>query len=367
MRYLIAIVLLIFSSSALAQKQRLLPLPWEERQRIKSLSAGEIFEIGLAKLEQHDPKLAARYYQAAIDKGSVDARAHLGSLYVLGEGVYAERALGLEMMREAAESGKPHLMYLLAATITESLQEFSKEWANEAVYWLERASTLGFVPATALLAEAGIRYPGLPRTRVGYSIPKAALCNHAGLFSMDVAPMVGDADNLRAEARESLRNASEQGDPEAMAALGRLYMLGIGVEKNLAEATKWHERAAELGDAAARQRLALLYYESPKTQTDAYQLFKSLAANGDQLAMEHLFKMYTNGSGVQQDYHQAAYWKLREKELGCSVTANLLPQHIVATKKIMKQEGYFEGVIDAVRTAEFEKAYAGYFARKVKD
>lgn len=56
-----------------------------------------------------------------------------------------------------------------------------------------------------------------------------------------------------------LRTASDAGDPEARFALGLLYMLGRGVEKNLGEAIQLFGLAADGGDeqAGVFRRLAV--------------------------------------------------------------------------------------------------------------
>ena len=58
---------------------------------------------------------------------------------------------------------------------------------------------------------------------------------------------------------ELLRAASDAGDAEAHFALGLLYLLGRGVEKNLGEAFKLFGLAAETGDeqAAAFKEMAV--------------------------------------------------------------------------------------------------------------
>ncbi|MEM7056985.1 MAG: tetratricopeptide repeat protein [Pseudomonadota bacterium] len=349
---------------AFAQQHRLVPLPWEDRQRLKTMSAGEIFEYGRDTYGIYYPKLAARYYQAAVEKGSNDARAHLGDFYIQGRGVWTDYGLGLSMMREAANSGEPRLMYMLATTITKRLHLHGKSFATEAASWLERASELGFVPAMALLAETGIDQPGW--TQEGSNTYSTEFCDDAQIASYDDAPKVGHVEEVRAEARTKLHLAVKRRDAQAMSALGRIYMVGIGVEKDLRKAEELFANAAELGDDVASLRLALLYSEDSERQSEAYMLFKAMAENGHQLAMRRLFKIYTKGLGVTRDYYQAAYWKLREKELGCMVVSSLAPEHIIPLKQIMTKEGRFDGPIDSERSDAFEKAYAAYFDRLSK-
>ena len=51
------------------------------------------------------------------------------------------------------------------------------------------------------------------------------------------------------------RMAAEQGDMQAQHSLGKMYELGHGVPKDMTEATKWIRKAADQGDADAKEWL----------------------------------------------------------------------------------------------------------------
>lgn len=67
-------------------------------------------------------------------------------------------------------------------------------------------------------------------------------------FEQSMATAVGRAMDKSAAL---LRIAADAGDSEAQFALGMLYMLGRGVEKNLGEAIHLFGRAADTGDGQA--------------------------------------------------------------------------------------------------------------------
>jgi len=64
--------------------------------------------------------------------------------------------------------------------------------------------------------------------------------------------------NQEAEAAEEFLTAAEAGLPKAQYFLGRAYVSGIGIEKNLAAAVKWWSRAADQGLSQAREAIAQL-------------------------------------------------------------------------------------------------------------
>jgi hypothetical protein len=61
-----------------------------------------------------------------------------------------------------------------------------------------------------------------------------------------------------AEALSWYRRASEHGHPMAMRFIGDFTLYGQGVSPNQADAAAWYAKAAALGDASAKNRLALL-------------------------------------------------------------------------------------------------------------
>jgi hypothetical protein len=82
---------------------------------------------------------------------------------------------------------------------------------------------------------------------------------------------------------EPLREAVEQGDPNAQAALGSLYVTGFGAPQDYAQAAAWYRKAAEQGDAWAQCNLGLLYgvgWGVPKDYAEACFWF-DLAVTGE--------------------------------------------------------------------------------------
>lgn len=76
--------------------------------------------------------------------------------------------------------------------------------------------------------------------------------------------------------------AAEAGHPPAQRELGRLYLLGNGVERSGAQAARWLQRAAEKGDAEAMLLVGRLYAQGELVEASRirarYWLEKALAA-----------------------------------------------------------------------------------------
>lgn len=61
------------------------------------------------------------------------------------------------------------------------------------------------------------------------------------------------------DALDTLLPHAEGGVPEAQAAVGLIYQLGLGVDRNIKSAVTWLEQAANQGNGAAAHNLGTLY------------------------------------------------------------------------------------------------------------
>jgi localization factor PodJL len=132
------------------------------------------------------------------------------------------------------------------------------------------------------------------------------------------AELYGDAVR-RIEARdfsglEGLRKSANLGYAPAEFYLAKLYETGeAGLKKDLGEARRWTERAAQAGDKKAMHNLALYYVEGsggPKNTTTAAQWFRRAADLGLVDSQYNLGRLYEEGFGVTQNPAEAYKWYL---------------------------------------------------------
>ena len=106
---------------------------------------------------------------------------------------------------------------------------------------------------------------------------------------------------------ESWRPLAEAGNLEAQLALAGLYMGGLGVARNPAEAIGWYRRAAAAGDPVAQLNLGDLYDRGELLARDparAYAWFSLAAAQGRRWAAmrrDRLAAELTPGQRVEAD------------------------------------------------------------------
>lgn len=105
----------------------------------------------------------------------------------------------------------------------------------------------------------------------------------------------------------------------AFTALGRLYLLGKGVEQNTKEAITWWKRGAEtfpndrnlMGGAECMYNLGLTYSNGiyvPQDFTQAIHWYRKAANLGLPVAAQALGKRYLLGQGVEKNETKAMKW-----------------------------------------------------------
>jgi TPR repeat protein len=114
-----------------------------------------------------------------------------------------------------------------------------------------------------------------------------------------------------AVAMETWRPLAEHGDPRAQAAIGSLYLNGLGVAPDVALAMQWCSKAADQGDARAQYLLGSMYRDGQGVAKDlarATTLIRKAAEQDYAWAQYGLGLMYFVGEGVTVDYMEAYQW-----------------------------------------------------------
>ncbi|WP_026613321.1 peptidoglycan-binding protein [Ensifer aridi] len=117
----------------------------------------------------------------------------------------------------------------------------------------------------------------------------------------------------------ALVTAAKGGDPLAFYEIAARFTEGRGVEKDLAEAVKWYQRAADAGVVPAEYRLANLYEKGAGVARDAAkakELYRKAAAAGNASAIHNLAVMLASGRDGAPDFAEAGKWFEKAANLG---------------------------------------------------
>ena len=113
---------------------------------------------------------------------------------------------------------------------------------------------------------------------------------------------------------DQLKAVAAQGHAPAQFYLAKLYENGNGgLKRDLVEARRWTERAAEGGDPKAMHNLAIAYISGaggPKNSTTAAQWFRRAADLGLVDSQYNLAALYERGLGVGQNAAESYKWYL---------------------------------------------------------
>lgn len=116
-------------------------------------------------------------------------------------------------------------------------------------------------------------------------------------------------------AMSSYVTAAENGNGNAMFAIGLLYYNGKGVPKNNAEAMTWFKKAVDKGDYYSFPLIATIHLES-QNYTEAMNSYKKAVDKGFTFAMYVVGMMYYKGLGTNQNYTEAMVWLRKVAEKG---------------------------------------------------
>ncbi len=107
------------------------------------------------------------------------------------------------------------------------------------------------------------------------------------------------------------KKSAEQGYVEALSLLAGMYERGVGVPKNLQKSIQLRKKAAETGNDLAQYNLALKYLEGKIVRKDvnaAVVLLKSAARQNLQGAMFNLGVLFVEGQAIPQDLVRSYMW-----------------------------------------------------------
>lgn len=102
---------------------------------------------------------------------------------------------------------------------------------------------------------------------------------------------------------------AKEDDAKAQYNVGLFYANGLGVQKDVAQAKRWYEKAAKQGNGAAQYNLAQMYHAEGVKDEHAYEKAKywyekSIEA-GIKEAYNNLGKLFLEGKGTPKDEQKA--------------------------------------------------------------
>lgn len=281
-----------------------------------------------------DHAAAVRWCQKALNHGSTNRIAMLGKAYFKGLGITQDYGQALHWFGRAAGMGDKNAMNSLGVMYSQGLGVNKND--GEAAIWFRQAAEAGSEAGAFNLAERYISGRGIAKSKeqARFWYQKAADAGNKRakdeLASMDEGDTLGalfgvsSKDEMRRiEVRDDLyaiKKDDPGGDPEQAIRVAEVYKFGSkdhGIEKDVAKAILWYQRAAELGHADTADTLGWIYRTgglwpdhrafSPD-YTESVRWYRKAAESDHKRAMSSLAELYALGLGVERDYDQAKAW-----------------------------------------------------------
>ncbi len=189
----------------------------------------------------------------------------------------------------------------------------AQNWET-AVYWYEKSAAQQYVPAVHSLSMCLGDGLGVKRD-VPRAMELARFGAEKGYVKSKIALAAyyaeSDMESDKQKAYEIFSELAEQGESLAMRNLGVCYRDGIGVQKDMAQASLWLTKAAEAGEATAQVWLALEYKTGtnvPKDMQKTLFWLTKAAEQGNAEAQYFLGAVYTGNDGVAKNEKETLKW-----------------------------------------------------------
>ena len=117
------------------------------------------------------------------------------------------------------------------------------------------------------------------------------------------------------------------GVARAQAEIGRCFVNGWGVERDVDLARKWLKLAADAGDALGQRLLGDFYFNGEEGSPDraiAEEWYSRAARQGEPHAQDMLSWILTDGDHRKPDYVQARQWALKAAEQGIAASMTVV-------------------------------------------
>lgn len=126
-----------------------------------------------------------------------------------------------------------------------------------------------------------------------------------------------------------LEKAANQGNAPAQNGLSMLYLQGVGVAKDEAQALEWLKKSVQQGYPTAQYNLAMLYKNGriiAKDESQAAAWLQQAAIQGDGQAQVELGMFYQLGIGVARNNTLAMEWLKKAAAQGNEEAKNRLAE-----------------------------------------
>ena len=312
-------------------------------QQVESSKSWKYTEYRIGKMHaagqgaDHDYLKAAEWFQLSAEKKYKYAQYSLGALYHRGQGVEQDLDKAFELYLKSAKQGFPYANFEVAKMYqdgigtdkdeTKSSQHFQRAFKGfESLEQTSKDDKIQYRLGWMLQNGVGTE-PDLISAKDYYqkSAKMGNVFSSFTLAKMVLKEETPEPDELK-KAIEFLQSVADSDDVSlkdiknpAAYSLGKLFLEGKVVAKNIAQAIHYFETSNEYGNPWASYHIGKLYLqgkEIPKNLEKAIQYLTSSAEVGNPFSQYLLGKTYLLGKDMPKDKEQAIKWLNLSAEQG---------------------------------------------------
>lgn len=252
---------------------------------------------GTKAFDEHRFEDAFNLLQYSASNGVSEAQYLLGMCYYNGDGIKRDIYEAVKWFRKAAEQENSEAQFKIGMCYLEGMGVNQRE--EEALYWLQKSGEQGNSEAQIKLGD--------------YYYEKGEVTAFSeALKWYQKAGKKGEKDRKEKMDNCEIFVKATNGDTKAQLAVFLAYTGGMfGVKKDIDEAKKWLNKAADLGNAEAQGLLGALYYEADNKK-EAVKWLSKAAEQGNETAQYHLGGHYV----IEENYKEAIKWLRKAAEQG---------------------------------------------------
>ncbi len=306
---------------------------------------------------------AKAFYSIAASKGYAAAQTALGRFARDGRTGAKDIAEALRQFESAAALGDPAAMTMLAL-LYEGDAGLARQDYAKAMDQISRAAELNHARAFRELGRIyskGTLYQKDPIKSFEYYQRAADLGDPRARYEMGLILLRGD-DGIEKDVQQALayfQAAADEGNVTAQQRLASLFHYGVEVpgtgrkESDPKKALHWYEEAAINGSPNAQVTLARIFEAgslgAPRDLAEALKYYEMAAEQDFLQGLEQAAEYYENGeTGVTDPKKAARYW-IRAAELGSKIptwTRGWSRATALELQRQLKAKGHYKGAID---------------------
>lgn len=279
-------------------------------------------EYGLKADGTEDFNTARIWYEKAIENGYLGAYNSMAAMYEYGFGADEDYDKAYSLYYKNAEFGDSTAMFEIGNMYNRGYLKEDPDNNADAVTWYVKAAeheNTDAMNAMGILYEENKKYEYAAEWYLVAASKNDvnAMNNLAWLYYNGV--MTGEADYENAY--KWFKKAAEAGDWVAEILVANMTMDGLVTGTNRGEAKELFEKIIEEGnaDSSIYYALGVIYYEDievPKDTSKAFDYFEKAAEMGNEKACEKLGDIYYYGDGVDRNLSNAQYYYIKAADNG---------------------------------------------------